>query len=86
MLTQDKIINTLEKEMPYLRETYHVQRIGLFGSYAKGNYTENSDIDLVVEFNHRIGLEFVSLCEYFEKILGKKVDVLTPTGNSKYSC
>jgi len=54
--------------------------IGLFGSYAKGKQTENSDVDIVAEFERPIGLRFVEFAEYLEKILGKKTDVLTPEG------
>jgi uncharacterized protein len=80
MLTQEKIISTLEKELPYLRETFHVQRIGIFGSYAKGNYTEESDIDLVVELEKPMGFKFFDLIDYFEMLFKKRVDVMTKVG------
>jgi hypothetical protein len=80
MLNRQEIIEILKKELPYLNENYYVKRIGLFGSYAKGSYTDVSDIDLIVEFDKSIGLKFMSLVEYFENLFGKKVDVLTPEG------
>jgi len=52
----------------------------MFGSYAKGKQTEESDIDIVAEFEKPIGFKFVDFAEYLEKILGKKTDVLTPEG------
>jgi len=57
-----------------------VKRIGLFGSYAKGTPVEGSDIDILVEFVKPIGLKFIVFAEYIEKLLGRKVDILTPAG------
>jgi predicted nucleotidyltransferase len=54
--------------------------VGLFGSYAKGQPDETSDIDLVVEFQRPIGFQFLELVDYLEALLGSKVDVLTPAG------
>ena len=51
-----------------------------FGSYAKGVPHEQSDIDLIAEFNAPIGLKFIEFTEYLEHLLGTPVDVLTPAG------
>ncbi len=80
MLTKKEIITILKNELPYLRDIFGVKRIGLFGSSAKGIQREDSDVDLVVEFEKPIGLKFVELSEHIEKVLGKKVDILTPAG------
>lgn len=80
MLTKEEIIKILKKELPYLRAIFGVKRIGLFGSSAKGIQREDSDVDLVVEFEKPIGLKFIELSDYIEKVLGKKVDILTPAG------
>ncbi len=80
MLTKDEIMKTLKKELPYLRDIFGVKRIGLFGSSAKGIQREDSDVDLVVEFEKPIGLKFMELSEHIEDILGRKVDILTPAG------
>ena len=71
---------TLRKHYPYLAKTYGLKRIGLFGSYATGLAHEKSDIDLLVEFERPLGLKFIELTEYLEKIFDRPVDVLTPTG------
>ncbi len=80
MLTKEETMNTLKNELPYLRNIFGVKRIGLFGSYSKGIQREDSDVDLVVEFEKPIGLKFIELSDYIEKVLGKKVDILTPAG------
>ena len=80
MLTQEDIIATLKSESATLAAEYGVKRIGLFGSYARGTQREDSDIDILVEFEKPIGLKFVQLAEYLERVLGRKADLLTPGG------
>lgn len=80
MLTREKIIELLQQNQPYLSTEYGVRKIGLFGSYAKGQPHEASDIDVVVEFERPIGFRFMEFAEYLEHLLGRKVDVLTPAG------
>lgn len=46
MLTKEKIKNLLKKELPHLRALFGVKRIGLFGSYSKGEQQEDSDVDI----------------------------------------
>jgi predicted nucleotidyltransferase len=78
MLTREKIAEILRENYSYLASEYGVKRIGLFGSYAKDTPVETSDIDVVVEFDRPIGFRFVEFAEYLERLLGKRVDVLTP--------
>lgn len=63
-----------DRIIPFSLKEYGVQKIGLFGSYAKSRAHESSDVDLVIEFEHPIGFRFVDLAEYLEKVLGLKVD------------
>ena len=51
--------------------------MALFGSYADGTATEDSDVDIMVEFNHPVGFELVDLSVDLEIILNKKVDIVT---------
>lgn len=71
------MIALLRQHYAYLAAEYGVKRIGLFGSYARGEPTEASDIDLIVEFERPIGFRFVELAEYLEKVLGREVDWVT---------
>jgi predicted nucleotidyltransferase len=80
MLTQEQILQILQKEIPYFKTKYGLKKIGLFGSYARRNQSEDSDIDVFVEFDRPIGLKFIEFSEYLEKLLGKKTDILTPAG------
>lgn len=52
---------------------FHVRQAVLFGSYAKGNMSENSDIDLVVD-SGLVGLDFVELLGAVANVLNKDVD------------
>ena len=80
MLTKEEIIKILRKELPYFRSNFGVEKIGLFGSFAKGIPTIESDVDIIVEFKKPIGLRFVDFAEHIENILGRKIDILTPEG------
>jgi predicted nucleotidyltransferase len=58
----------------------------LFGSYSRGNQTENSDVDLLVELDYSqpIGLEFIQMQLDLQNLLSKKVDLVSARGLSKY--
>jgi len=80
MLTKEQVIQLLRENYPHLAAEYGVKRIGLFGSYAKGVPNEQSDVDVVVEFERPIGLKFIEFTDYLENLFDRKVDVLTPAG------
>ncbi|NCO76494.1 MAG: nucleotidyltransferase family protein [Cyanobacteria bacterium] len=67
-------------------ENYGVKRCGLFGSFQRGEATENSDIDLLVEFKSELKtfMNFMDLCFFLEDLFERKVDVLTPESLSPY--
>jgi len=50
MKTKNEILTFLSKNKKLFRERFHIIRIGIFGSYARGDQNTNSDIDLLVEF------------------------------------
>lgn len=80
MPTKERVMTLLRENYPYLAAEYGVKKIGIFGSYAKGTPEDTSDIDIIVEFERPLGFRFVEFVEYLERLLGKKVDVLTPAG------
>lgn len=76
MYTLDAIIEKLQVYKPELQRKYPISRLGVFGSYARGEVTENSDIDLAVEFDGPMGLNFVAMANEIEDLFGTKVDVV----------
>ena len=77
ILSREKVISIMKKELPYLKNTYGVKRIFLFGSFAKATQKKKSDVDILVDLRKPLGLEFVALADKLEEILGRKVDVAT---------
>jgi len=77
MITKDNILNTLNDLKPILRRDYSVKEIGLFGSFSDDSFTEESDIDLLVEFEKPVGWKFFSLEIFLEEIFGRKIDLVT---------
>jgi predicted nucleotidyltransferase len=60
MRSRDDILKQLHQHLRVLAQKYHVQRIGVFGSVSRGDQTEGSDIDILVEFSRPVGF-FCSL-------------------------
>jgi len=74
----EEIKSILAEHREELRQKYKVKRIGVFGSFVRGEQRKRSDIDLLVEFEETPSLfEFMDLEEYLSKILGLKVDLVT---------
>lgn len=78
MKNLNEIKKLLELYKPVLKAKYHIKNIGLFGSIVRGDVNPDSDVDILVEFEKPIGLDFVSLADELEEILGVKVDLVTP--------
>ena len=77
MKTLSKVKEILKKHKKELKERYKVKSIAIFGSYVRGEQTEKSDIDIMIEFYEPIGLKIVDLKDYLESILNVKVDLIT---------
>jgi len=78
------VIETLKKHEREIKERYGVRRIGVFGSYVRGEQKEASDIDILVEFDEPTFDNFMNLSFYLEGLFGKKVDLITTRGMSPY--
>ncbi len=57
--------------------------MAIFGSYSRGENTDESDLDVLVEFNGKIGIRFVDLADEIESIVGLKVDLVSRNGIKK---
>lgn len=76
-MTLNQIKQNLANHRKELQENYHVARISIFGSYARGDSTQSSDVDLLVEMDRPVGWEIVDLKDYLQNLLGIKVDLVT---------
>jgi len=67
----------LELLKPDLKERFKVKTIGLFGSYVRGEQTNTSDLDILVDFYETISLfRFIELEDFLSQQLGVKVDLV----------
>jgi len=80
MTNLNKIKNILLVLKPELVKKYPIASIGLFGSIVRGDFTEKSDIDIIVDFNANIGIEFIDLADELERNLNHKVDLVSRGG------
>lgn len=77
-MEREKIIQVINSQLPFLKERYNVKSLGIFGSIARNEANEESDIDIVVEFESPIGfLDFIRLEIFLTKILQRKVDLIS---------
>jgi predicted nucleotidyltransferase len=65
---------------PILQAKYPLSALAIFGSYARNEATESSDVDVLVELNGKIGIKFIDLAEEIEACLGIKTDVISKNG------
>jgi len=81
-IIKQKIVSALMK----LKSDFHVKSIGLFGSFARGDQSADSDIDLLIEFEpgKKSADNFFSACDYLETLLDHNIDAVTPAGLSPH--
>lgn len=80
MRTMQEIRKTLTDHRSQLIDKYPIKSIAIFGSYARNEQTDNSDIDIMVEFNDKIGIKFIDLADELENYIGIKVDLVSRNG------
>ncbi|MEI6185376.1 MAG: nucleotidyltransferase domain-containing protein [Bacteroidota bacterium] len=80
MMSLTTIKNVLQELKPELEAKYHVSALGLFGSVVRDDYTDISDIDIIVDFSKPIGIDFIDLADLLEKHLDKPVDLVSKRG------
>lgn len=77
MKTLPEITTILNSHKQRLFSHYPLKSIAVFGSYARNQQNDESDVDILVEFNDRIGIRFIDLAEEIESLLGTKVDLIS---------
>lgn len=78
MLTKNNILHFLKNNRDKLYNEYHIQQIGLIGSFARDEQTDLSDIDFVIEFQPGTDNIYdlkINLKRYLKSHLGKEVDL-----------
>jgi predicted nucleotidyltransferase len=80
-LSHKDILSLLKAEKAFLRNEFGVINIGLFGSYAKGNQSVDSDIDLLVELKEPRFDWVAGLQMYLEKRFDKKIELVRKSDN-----
>lgn len=74
-MRQEQILNLLQIHKPNLAAKYGATRLGIFGSVARGEATETSDVDIVVEMPPDL-FQMVHMKEELEQILTTSVDLI----------
>jgi predicted nucleotidyltransferase len=77
MKSREEILQLLKEAREELVRDYNIRHLALFGSYARGEQGEDSDVDILVEVDPSIGLRFVELAERLEELLGVHVELVS---------
>jgi len=75
-MTKETILKRLKEQKNIIKSQFSVSKIGLFGSYAKGQQTINSDIDFYVEFEKKSFNNLSGLWVFLEELYQKKIDII----------
>ena len=86
MYNTHQIIKILTDQKKELEKKYPISEMALFGSYARGDYNEHSDIDILFDFNDSIdGFDYVRIAHHLEDIFRQKIDLVSRKGiKAKY--
>lgn len=77
MRTLEEITSIIRVQKPTLIEKHRVKEIGIFGSYVRGEQSDTSDVDILIDFEEYPGLlEFIGIEQVLEQHLGMKVDLV----------
>ena len=77
MTTKQDILNGLVKCKNTLASRFKIKRMALFGSWAREDNRPDSDVDVLVEVDPSIGLDFVLIGDHLEEMLGLRVDLVS---------
>ena len=78
-MKRNDVIRILQKERQELVDRYNISALSVFGSVARDDARQDSDVDILVEFSQPVGLfQFIELQQRLEALLGSNVDLGTP--------
>ena len=77
MKTIQEIKSILALHKQHLFNDYPLKSLAIFGSYSRKEQNESSDLDILVEFNDKIGIRFIDLANEIELIVGFKIDLVS---------
>ncbi|YAF96629.1 MAG: nucleotidyltransferase family protein [Nodularia sp. CChRGM 3473] len=81
MKTINELKQILLAQKQYLCETYQITQLGIFGSYARGEQTESSDVDILVDYETApTFIKLAQLKDYLSQAFDLKVDIVTKNG------
>ena len=80
MKSLSEIQEKLSGIKPYLFGKYPLKSLAIFGSYARGEFDDASDLDLLVEVDATIGSRFVDLADEIEDMVGMRIDLVSRDG------
>ena len=81
MYTTGEIINILRIKKMELEKKYPISELALFGSYARGDYNEQSDIDILIDFSDRVnGFDYIKIAHELEDTFHIKIDLVSRKG------
>ncbi len=75
METRDQLIKLLSDKRESLMQ-FGVTELGLFGSFARGDQHENSDVDILVGMTKETFRDYMGLLNLLESLVGRKVDLV----------
>lgn len=80
MASLQDIKRVLKDNKVRLYKKYGLRDMAIFGSYSRGQQTEASDIDILVDFQQPIGIQFIDLAEELETLLHHRIDLVSKKG------
>jgi predicted nucleotidyltransferase len=80
-MNKQSIIESIKAEKSYLREHFGVEEIALFGSYARGEEREGSDVDILVKMKTKTLRNYIGIIDYLQDKLKTKVDLVSKSDN-----
>lgn len=79
MKTKEEILNKLKEVKPVLYKDFYIKNVGLFGSYVRGENSESSDIDILIEYDENQPFSLFTLIlleDFLTKLFNLKTDVV----------